>query len=402
MLLKYAYENVPYYAQLFRENNLKPTDIRTVKDIKKLPILSRTTIGSLPQQFMSNISGREIIPMRTNGTTATPLKFYRTKEDISWGESAWLRAYSWGSCGFGDKYVEFPAFQTDDERMSTLFRLKSIIERRKILLNIHDLSEESLISSLYKIISIKPQFVIGYSSWIYLLTKYLLREGISPPILKAIFASAETLMTYQKRAIENAFACQVYDAYAAREFSLIASECGEHSGHHVQAENVLIEFVKDGEEVAPGETGAMLITNLHNYAMPFIRYHIGDTGKPSDEVCSCGRGLPLIQSLEGRTRGEFIRTSDGSLVSLKDLDTVFENVPVKMFQIVQVDYDRIVVKIIKDEGYSEKDTNMIVKNIAYGSPKLKVDVEIVESIPATRSGKRNYIVSKMPIHEWMD
>ncbi len=173
----------------------------------------------------------------------------------------------------------------------------------------------------------------------------------------------------------------------------MASECSHHSGLHVASDNVVLEFVKDGEHVAPGEEGKVLVTSLHNYSMPFIRYDIGDVGKPSDKSCQCGRGLPLIESIEGRTYEIFVN-SDGSFTTLRDLDTFFEDLPVREFQIIQNSRDEIHVKVVKDRGYTQRHTAFIENNLKWAG-KAKIVVETVNSIPFERSGKKKYLISKV-------
>jgi len=399
-LLKHSYENVLYYHRLFKERGLTPSDIKTVEDLKKLPILKKTAIRTVPQQLTAgNIPKREMIQCHTGGTTAQPLTFYTTREDLSWGTAAMFRAYSWGVYELGENYAlvwSFPA----DELKNPLFRIKNLIRRQIAMLNADDLSENSMRSFVQKLARFRPQLLRGYSSCIYILARYLLTQRISSPKLKAVLTTAETLLPLQRTVIEKAFRCEVYDFYGSREVPSIASECEEHTGYHVQSENVIIEFVKHGEHVAAGETGAILVTSLHNYAMPLIRYDIGDTGKPSDEICPCGRGLPLMKSLEGRNF-EWLATGDGSLLGLKDYGGIW-NLPVKMFQIIQRSYDEILIKIEKDYGYSERDTDFIIKNLTqWHFPKLKVEVEIVDSIPPVKSGKKRYLISKMPMYDWV-
>jgi len=399
-LLKHSYENVPYYHRLFKERGLTPSDIKTVEDLKKLPILKKTDIRRMSQQLIArNIPKREMIQSHTAGTTAQPLIFYTTREDLSWGRAAMFRAYSWAGYELGEEYALVWGL-TADEVKNALFRIKNVIKRQTALLSSLDVSERSIRSFVKRLERFRPQFLRGYSSCIYMLAKYLSAKRISPPNFKAIFTTAETLLPGQRRVIEEAFRCGVYDFYGSCEVSSMASECEEHTGYHVQSENVIIEFVKHGEQVAAGETGAVLVTNLHNHAMPFIRYDIGDTGKPSDEICPCGRGLPLIKSLEGRSNEWFV-TGDGSLVALKDFGGIY-NLPVKMFQIIQRSYDEILIKIVKDEGYSDKDTDFIINNMTYYVfPKLKIKVEIVDSIPPAKSGKKRYLISKMPMYDWV-
>lgn len=397
-LLKFAYENVPYYHKLFKGKNLRPNDIKTVEDLKKLPILKKEDIRKTPQEFISSLSHTWMIPCLTSGTTSRPLKFYRTKEDFSWCLASRLRAYGWGQYEFGDKIGLIWALKPS-ELKSPYSRIKKFIGNKTILLNAYGLSEKSIRSSAKRIEKLRPHYISGYSSCIYMLAKYIISEGMPSAKLKGIFTTAETLLPSQRRLIENVFECNVYDQYGSHEISSIASECAKNVGYHIHSENVAVEIVKDGECAASGETGAILVTSLHNFAMPFIRYYIGDTAIQTDESCPCGRGLPLIKSLEGRTY-EYFKTSDGSLVGLKDLDIFFEDLPVDMFQIFQRNPDEILIKIVKKENYSEKDTEFIINNIAWDRGKAKIYVEIVDVISPTKSGKKQYFISKIPIYNW--
>jgi phenylacetate-CoA ligase len=398
-LVKHAYENVPYYHRVFKERGLRPSDVKTVEDLKKLPILKKTEIAWMPRELIAkNISVGQMNPCRTAGTTAKPLKFYKTKEDLSWGHAAELRAYGWAGYQFGDKYGLIRTFQPH-ELQNPLLMLENLLKRR-VVLNVYELSRGSIASFAQKMSRFRPDYLAGWSSKIYMLATYVLEKGLSLK-LRAIFSSSETLLPSQRRVIERTFGCEVYDFYGSREVLSMASECAKHSGYHVQSENIVLEFVKHAEQVAPGETGAILVTDLRNYAMPFIRYDIGDTGKPSDDDCPCGRGLPLFKSLEGRTY-EFFVTSR-SITALKDFDIFFENLPVRMFQIVQRDRDEILIKIVKADGYSEKDTDFIKRNISFPrAQRPTIEVELVDSIPSEKSGKKRYVISKLPTHDWLE
>ncbi len=399
-LLKFAYENVPYYHKLFKSKNLRPSDIKTVEDLRKIPILKKEDIRKNPREFIStSLLHNWMIPCYTRGTTARPLKFFRTKEDFSWCLASRLRAYGWGQYKFGDRIGLVWALESS-ELKSPYSRLKRIVGNKTLLLNAYDLSEDSIRSSANNIKKHKPHFISGYSSCIYMLAKYIETKGLFSVKLKGIFTTAETLLPSQRGTIEKVFECKVYDQYGSHEISSIASECSKQVGYHIHSENVLVEIVKDGEYAVSGEIGAILVTSLHNLAMPFIRYDIGDTAIRTDESCPCGRGLPMIKSLEGRTY-EYFRTSDGSLVGLKDLDIFFEDLPVNMFQILQRSPDEILIKIVKEDNYSEKDTEFIINNIAWDSRKTKINVEIVDNIPSTKSGKKLYFISKIPTHNWV-
>jgi len=243
----------------------------------------------------------------------------------------------------------------------------------------------------------KPKIVRGYASAVYLFAKFMLHEGVENIKPKAVITSAETLFDYERKTIEEAFGCEVYDFYGAREAAAISSECSEHSGYHVSAENYVLECVKEGERTASGDTGVILVSNLRNYAMPFIRYEIGDLGRLCDEVCSCGRGLPLMSSIEGRTT-DIIVTQDGNFISTPVLTLIFKDLPVKQYQVIQEKREKITVKIVRGSGYSEKDTRYIMRGMRkFIGGAIQIHVEFVGSVPLTNSGKRKPIISKIPI-----
>jgi phenylacetate-CoA ligase len=174
--------------------------------------------------------------------------------------------------------------------------------------------------------------------------------------------------------------------------SHIAAQCGQHEGLHVTEENVLLEIVKDDESASSGEEGKIVLTNLHNFGMPLIRYEIGDLGAIFSDTCSCGRELSLMKPV-GRIY-EYFADRNGTFTYLRDFQTVFEDLPIQDFQVVQESDDEIVIKIVRRHGYSEAHTNFILKNIkVFG--KSKVKVELVNSIPLEKSGKIRHNVSKL-------
>lgn len=166
-------------------------------------------------------------------------------------------------------------------------------------------------------------------------------------------------------------------------------------GHHVTEENVHLEIEKDEEIAVPGEEGKVLVTNLNSFAMPFIRYDIGDLGKMLADDCPCGRGLSLFRPV-GRTYEYFVH-SDGTFTFFRDLKTVFEGLPIEDLQIVQQTHDEIAIRIVKRDGYTKAHTNFILKNVSLCiSDIVKVKVELVDSVPLIGFGKVPHFVSKTP------
>jgi phenylacetate-CoA ligase len=309
---------------------------------------------------------------------------------LSWASGAELRALSWAGYELGDKRALIWQFEPGETK-SFEFKLQNLF-RRDYILNVINISEKTMESFARKIVRIKPSFVRGYCGSTNLFATFLLQNGKFKTNPIAVSTSATTLLPHYRKTIEKAFSCKVYDFYGSREISSIAAQCGHHEGLHVTEENIILEIVKEDEPVAPGEEGQILLTNLHSHVMPFIRYDIGDTGKVFPDTCSCGRELSLVKSI-GRTYERFAN-SDGSFTTLRDFQTVFEDLPIKEFQVIQESNDEIAIKIVSLDGYTSAHTDFILKNIKIRG-KAKIRVELVDSIPIEKSGKMQYVISKL-------
>ena len=131
---------------------------------------------------------------------------------------------------------------------------------------------------------------------------------------RTVFSTADVLDQNSRQLIESAFDVRVTDLYGAYEFGHIAWECPQHAGYHVNTESVVLELLKDGRPASPGEAGEVVATSLNSYAMPFLRYRLGDLCSPSHRPCPCGRGLPLLELVQGRSN-DAIRLPDGRVVT---------------------------------------------------------------------------------------
>jgi len=394
-LLTFAYERCPYYHHVFKDLGLKPDNIKTVKDLVKLPILTKEDVrNNLAKMIARSFQRSRLIPERTGGSTGEPLDFFTTKESWSWEHAAGFRAYGWSGYQLGDKQalmwghpVDLVEFQKLRENIVNFFQ-------RTIVLPCDYVSDKSMTIFANRLERFRPKLIRGYASAVYLFAKFCKERGhnIQP---KAVITTADTLFDHERRMIEDTFKCEVYDFYGSREAAGIASECPEHSGYHVSAENIILEIIRKGEHVAPGENGEILVTNLNNYGMPFIRYGTKDVGSPSDEICPCGRGLPLIKSLEGRN-WDIITTPNG-YIQYSFFYWIIAGLHVKQFQIIQETRDRILIKIVKDKQYSEVDTEYILQKLSHSiSKNIKIDIEFVNLIPPTKSGKRRVVISNIP------
>jgi phenylacetate-CoA ligase len=220
---------------------------------------------------------------------------------------------------------------------------------------------------------------------------FMQERGISDLTVDAIISASEQL--WRRETIEEAFHSRVFDDYSSREFS-IAAECEVRRGYHISSEIVLLEFVRDNQHVSNGELGEILVTDLTNWGMPFIRYRIGDLGRPSDDHCPCGRGLPLLEGVEGRS-SDYITGSDGRVFTGGNLTLLFKDLPVRQFRVHQVDYAKVSIQLVTAPGYATEHSREIVSGMRrmMGSD-TSVEILLRDKLDASSvSGKHRFIVS---------
>ena len=381
-LMRFCYDNVPYYHRILKERNLKPSDIKSVKDLQKLPRLTKKIVKeNFDKMISSNFPKKDLVPWSTGGSTGVPLKFMQDRESLMWINTAMLRSFYWAGYRRFDKLVNVWGFP---EKLSPLKPWQ-----RHLTISTFGADDQEIRYYLELIRKFKPKGIRGYASSLYVLAQQA--SGIK---LDFAISSSEVLFDRYRKLIEEKFECDVYDNYSSREF-MVASECKEHPGYHVAAENVMVEFVRDNEHVAPGERGEILITDLTKYGMPLIRYETGDLGRPSDETCPCGRGLPLIKCIEGRVT-DIISTPKGKFISSPAVTLLFKNLEVNQFQIVQKTKEKLVIKIVKGPKYSQIDTQYVLDQFRkYIGEDMEVEVEFVKEIPLRKSGKHRVVVSLM-------
>ena len=405
-LVQYAYDRVPYYRRIFDESALKVSDIECVQDLVKLPVLTRRLIrDNFDDIAAPGFPSKEVIPNSTGGSSGEPLEFYSTRDDYyNWGYAASLRAHSWAGYELGDKLVVFRAIRPYRSKMERFMEIPRRFFSRTLIIGAKEMSSERLLLLARKLEDFQPAIIRGYPSAIYLLAQLIEREGKPRLRPRAIIVHSEQVYDYQRELFTKVFRCQTYSHYATWEIHPIASECSEHSGYHIAAENVIVEIVDDeGKPVPVGGEGRTLITNLHNYAMPFIRYDNGDVGALSDKACPCGRGLPLLAKLTGRAT-DFIRTKSGMVVPGLALHVPWYSFPslgIEQFQIVQETYGDVVLKLVAGREYPKERKDEIAREIIdiYRSrfgEDLDITIEFVDQIPTTKDGKRRVVISNLP------
>lgn len=402
-LLRYAYDNVPYYRRVFEQRGLKPDDIQNSGDLAKLPVLTRQLFRD---NFSDLIAGdfpkRELKLYSTSGSTGEPLRFYRAKDDIfSWDCAAGLRASGWAGYELGKKCALLTDITESESTADKLARTSRHFFERITPFDAREISEEKLPLFAKRLEGFQGGFIRGYPSAIHLLAGYIERKGMPKIRPKAIITSGEGLYDFQRALFAKVFECEVFSCYRSNEVNAIAGECSEHSGLHISAENVILEIVDDGGKPVPdGEQGRILLTNLHSYVMPFIRYEIGDVGVISDVICRCGRGLPLLATLNGRITDVVYTKSGKSIPGLALPLNFFASLGVAQFQVVQDTYEKVAVRIVLDSKYPQDHVDRLVSETvlryrAILGQDMEIEVELVDQIVPTECGKRRVVISNV-------
>lgn len=402
-LIRHAYRNVPYYRSRMQALGLRPEDIRGQADLHKLPMLTKADIRQhLYFDIMSeNHDKAQVLRITTSGSTGEPFVCYADRAQLELRWAATLRAQEWTGYQFGDPCVRLWHQTIGMSKSQILKERADAILSNRTFVPIFEMSEKNLAAMVQKIAEADPVLLDGYAEALDFLARYIKSQGALAARPKGVMSSAQTLPLPSRRVIEEAFGCQVFDKYGSREFSGIAYECDAHAGHHVVAEGYIVEILKGGEPAKPGEIGEVVITDLTNYCMPFIRYRIGDLAEAMDPAapCACGRGAPRIGAIEGRVQS-IIQGTDGRYVPgtffahyLKEFDHA-----IKQFQVVQERAGAIRFRVVKGGRFSE---DVLEEVLAKFSDVLGVDLEIevefVDEVAMVRTGKRIAAVSKLGI-----
>jgi phenylacetate-CoA ligase len=398
-LIAHAFEHVPYYRRVMNERRLRPGDIRTVDDLPKLPILTKELVREHFEELSAdNCNKRSLKIGHTSGTTGSPLEvLWDRRIDVMHNVFLW-RGRRWVGFEFGQPYASLlgrtivPLSQTSPP----FWRYNR--PWRQLLISSFHLTKENLPQYFQALADYGVETIEAYPSTVYVLAGYLCSRGETFP-LKRVVTSSETLLPIQRDAIQEAFQCPVYDAYSETERVMFSAECEQRNGHHYHAEFGILELVDEGaESVSHGQPGKVVATGLHNYAMPLIRYEMDDVTAFSSRSCDCGRGLPLLAPITTKAE-DIVVLRDGRFVSASALTHPFKPLTsVEKSQIIQEDYDRIVVKIVPRNTYTDRDTEQLLTRMRERLGNgVSVDVELVSDIPRTKSGKYRWVISKVPL-----
>lgn len=401
-IVAYANEHVPYYRELFATHGIDPAKFRGREDLQRIPVLTRETVKSRVEDLKTRRK-EDLAPGHghTSGTTGSPLNVWYSPDSITMNYAVMDRVYEWAHAKLGHEGDKVAVVRGNvivplSQKRPPFWRHNR--NQNQLIMSSFHMTPDNLVAYFEALREFQPRVIDGYPSSLYVLAKVLLNRGEKMPLHAAV-TSSETLYDFQREAIEKAFQCRVYDYYAAAERVIWSTECDKHEGHHLCDEYGVTEILDDEFRAVPaGTEGYMVGTSLHNRGMPMIRYLTTDRSALKTSVCSCGRVLPMMEDVTTKAE-DLLRLKDGRLIPPSVLTHPFKPLNcIEASQLVQTDLDRLLIRLIPRPEYTERDGQNLVRDLKERlGQDMRIDIELVQSMPRTARGKFKWVISEVKL-----
>lgn len=395
-LLAHTEAHVPYYRQLFSGLGFEAVDIQSLADLARLPLLDKAAIRANMDTLRSE-KAKNLTRFNTGGSSGEPLVFYIGKERVSHDVAAKWRATRWWKVDIGDP--EIVVWGSPIE-LNSQDRIRSLRDRllRTKLFPAFEMSEQKLDCFLDGIRAMRPKMLFGYPSALSHIARHAGARGrrMDDLGIRVAFVTSERLYDDQRDQISRTFGCPVANGYGGRDAGFVAHACPQGS-MHITAEDIIVEIVDQQGAVQPfGTAGEIVVTHLATRDFPFIRYRTGDIGILDNRPCACGRGLPLLKEIQGRST-DFLVAQDGTVMHGLALIYVLRDLTgIRSFKVIQESIDHTRVILVPEDGFNK---GAILKIESMFKARLgqdvKITVEEVKEISPEKSGKFRYLISRV-------
>ncbi len=397
-LLMHAQKSIPFYGRRFADAGFDPKGLGDFKDLEKLPLLNKAEIRKNLKDMLWNQCPGGLFRYNTGGSSGEPLVFYFDRRRQAYDAAARAMSHRWWGIDIGDRELYLWGSPLEITKQD---RLKELRDRltNQLLLSAFEISADRIPQFVHAFRRFRPDCVFGYPSTIDLFCRMAATQGyrLDDVGVRVVFCTAEVLYDHQRESIASHFGgVPVVDSYGSREGGFINHQCPKGS-YHVMDSNYVLEFLRDGKPVAPGEDGEIVITHLDAWGMPFIRYRTGDVASSREGLCACGRGFSLMSKVRGRST-DFVVTPDGRWQhGLSVIYVVRDIEGVDQFKIIQEDVDdvRVLLKVHQELYPADGDLRIVRGFKKRMGETVKVRVEHVSDIPPEASGKYRYVVSRV-------
>lgn len=389
-LINHVYNHTKYYRRIMDERGLRPSDIRTIEDLKKLPIINKEIANAHFDEIVpDNLSLFRYRKGKTGGTTGEPM-FYYCDED-TWGYITAAKVYYWRSYGYqyGEPFAAMGSASLFAKKPSLVRRIYDKI-RNEVPMNTVNLTDELCEKYISVIRKKKLRYIYGYAASIYIFTRYISTHRIDLKQIEGVFTTSENLTDEYRRLIEETYECKVWDCYGARDAGITAYETDYH--HYEVGYNAIAEIINPIEP----NTGTLLSTNLLNYSFPLLRYQFGDEVELQLEFGEDGYNGQTIRRILGRT-SDVMRLENGHNLTATGFAMIMQEFDVVAFSFKKVGVNEVTLTIQPIKGkYDEKQEAEIRKTIhMYTGEDAKLNVEYVEKFETLANGKRRYFMNDL-------
>ena len=394
LLLAHAAATVPFYGDRLKAMGFDPRRPLTEEQWRRVPILERREVqqaGTALRSAKPPGAHGKVFTVTTSGSTGRPVTVARTAVDALYWDAHTLRDHLWHRRDLRGKLAVIRAQGDDKARWpkgATLGRWGSVTGSvfetgPAVVLN----AAEPVDRQLEWLARQNPDYLIVLPTHLAELARLARRQGVKLPRLKGIETLGGMLAPETRRSCREVWGVPVADTYSAQELGYMALQCPDHEHFHVTAESVLVEIVDErGEPCAVGASGRVVVTPLHNFAMPLIRYAIGDHAEVGPP-CSCGRGLPVLARILGRVRN-LLTLPTGERIGAMFVNDVFKDAPVAQFQVVQHALDHLEMRVVPTRPFTPADERRISDSVIgrLGHP-FRITFSYLEEIPRGPGGK---------------
>jgi len=394
-LLTHAAATVPHFRAMAAANGDMAARISSLSDLADLPIMTKQQIRDRYTDFVSATEGRDNVRKATGGSTGDPFQFQYNRDSEYRRLAVMWRGYRWGGADIGARSAFIWSWPFAGRRGWSLAKEK-LYQRilGRTYFNIFELADDNLPEVARRLAKLRPDVIVTYVSGGLTLARWMIENRFEFPPPRGVITGAEALHEPERAILRQAFGAPVFNTYGGREFMLLAAECEQHRGLHVSADHLILETVDEQGRAVVGEPGRVLITDLHNYGMPFVRYANGDVAAIDPEPCACGRGLPLLKYVEGRV-ADIVRLPDGRrLTGLYFVHMLKDFQRIRFYKITQHRRDSLRIQIVPREsnaaGLIEQVKAVLTPELG---PSVELAVELVQDIPLTGAGKRRIVES---------
>ena len=382
-ILEFCWNHVPFYREFWGDHGLHFRRPNSLEELEAYPILTKDIFKSNRERIKSDrINSIRHISKATSGSTGKPVKYYLDIEHWTFIQA--FHQWGWGQAGyrFGDPVGIIGGYSLTNKAPKLKNRIRYMLERKLTLSGVH-MDKSLAIDYHRKLNKFGARLIYGYPSAISLFASFLVDERLALPKLIGVITTAEMLKPQYRKNIGKVFGCPVLDHYGSNDGGLMSYECPLQQGLHYNDLQSIIEVYKKNNE----GLGRLLITNLWNKSMPFIRYENGDLVSLAKSLCNCGQPFPLIESIEGRTT-DIISFPNGRSISGPAITLIFGNMEIDGWQVVQRAPSLLEVRILARNGLQEDDYHYIQKVFdTHVGENVEVKIMIVPELENTASGK---------------